>query len=486
MAERPHIKMVVDRKNLLDTVKTASKFADHPKTQMPILACIELQFSENTLRVQATDLDHGYTRILSGKTTFVGEPGDDLCVYIDKKKLVDAISTIDTASVPLEAYPSITYQEKCPSCGAEEFRENPKDGIELQTNLEWNQVQCVKCGHISIKDAFSPPSLGAILKVGGYFELVSYYGETDYPGWEYPEEMEGIISTSSAKLKTLLPAMGNDDDGFNLHCVYFDHEHNLMVATDGHRLHSVPCETSRTFVLPGDTLKKMAPSCKEFTVFFEEKESPEVEEGLLDGLKKNQLVALYEDYIQSPAYPPMPGTYRLADMKEEILKHINAAIEHENMAKFAYVVAGDFRLKVSLPDVNFPDYWSILKGKEDSHPEVTVKNKTLREAFTQSLALATKDFNAVKVAFNGCIDIEMDTKEGHRYARASVPIESGGVEPPVSGGFNARYFMEILEMFKGKDETVSIQVPLAESGSMNRPLFISTGEFNGLIMPIRI
>jgi len=87
---------------------------------------------------------------------------------------------------------------------------------------------------------------------------------------------------------------------------------------------------------------------------------------------------------------------------------------------------------------------------------------------------------AVKVSFNGSIDLETAVA-GDSYNRASVAIESGGIEPPVSHNYNAKYIVNILSLFKSDDE-LTLSVPLGTA-----PLFFNDGAgFEALVMPTRV
>jgi len=132
-----------------------------------------------------------------------------------------------------------------------------------------------------------------------------------------------------------------------------------------------------------------------------------------------------------------------------------------------------------LLDGSFPDYQQVVMNKPKSSGTVTVKAGTLQEGMRQALALTTTDYMAVKVSFNGSIDLETEVA-GDSYNRASVKIESGGMEPPVSHDYNAQYIVNILSFFKENDE-LTLTVPQEKT-----PLFFNDNAgFEALVMPVR-
>jgi len=471
------MKTTVKRKDLLDTVKTAARFADK-HANMAILNQVELRFEKTgTIRVRSTDLESEYVHEMLGG--MVVEETEAVTLYLDKKKLQESIKNLDTEDVTLEAIGGIPAPvATCPSCGSEDFNEvRPEDQeplAELENPLDYDELQCQACGKVEKTESFKHDGTPSVLKVGDYFEIVSHYDEDECPQMiEKPEGATHLLNATVEQIRRVLPAVTEEDSGFKLNGVKFEDE--ILVATDGHRLHTVKTgqTVSNPFFLSGTFLSKVVATLKNdaeisFSMDLTTNPAPNV-----TGLKKPELLELY----LKMSGETLPDTSKVSEIKAAIsgLNTGTTAGEH------VFLESTGFKVSARKMESVFPDYKAILKYKEGQDVSCTVKSNVMKEALRQSMALTSVNDNPLRMSFNGSIDMEADTQDGDRFARASVPIESGGVEPPMTFGFNARYILQIMDFFK--DEELDITVLSSE-----KPMFIGHEEsgFEALVMPLRV
>ena len=471
------MKTTVKRKDLLETVKTAARFADK-HANMPILNQIELRFEKSgTIRVRSTDLESEYVNNLMGG--LVVEETDAVTLYLDKKKLMESIKNLDTEDVTLEATQGIQAPvATCPSCGSEDFNEvRPEDQeplAELANPLDYDELQCQACGEVNKTESFKHDGTPSVLKIGDYFEIVSRFDEDECPAVvEKPEGATHLLYATVEQIRRVLPAVTEEDSGFKLNGVKFDE--SLLVATDGHRLHAVKTGqvVSNPFVLSGAFLSKVVASLRNHTeIAFSMDLTPNPAPNV-SGLKKPALLELY----LKMSGETLPETSKITEIKAAISELDTGTTAGEHV----FLESTGFKVSARKMESVFPDYKSILKYKEGRDVSCTVKSNVMKEALRQSMALTSTGDNPLRMSFNGSIDMEADTQDGDRFARASVPIESGGVEPAMTFGFNARYVLQIMDFFK--DEELDITVL-----SSSKPMFISHEEsgFEALVMPLRV
>ncbi len=142
-------------------------------------------------------------------------------------------------------------------------------------------------------------------------------------------------------------------------------------------------------------------------------------------------------------------------------------------------------LAIRLLDTKFPDYHAVIP-KEMSH-RAEINRLELLHAMKKMLILASDRYRAVKMAFDdsGLTLVSTNPELGEAEERIEVRLpdgEAGWSEGGVELAFNARYFVDVLQVMESED----IQLGFIDN---SRPCVI-TGEadegFLGLIMPMRL
>ena len=468
------IRTTVSRKLLLDAVALAGKF---PHNSIPILNCVKVDIEENgNVVVRNTDLEVDIVSRLDGEGT------GPISMVVSKKKLSETLKSLKEADVTLEYILGEKFDNKCPECGSIEYHV-PKQALEQEEEngvltpcpmpetktLNFDDTVCTQCGYAGKTAEFVVPDIPTELKVGDFFSLSLNPEEVD----EFPEagnrpETEQAVITTAGNLRKVLSAAATDfEKAFSLGSVCFNADDALMISTDGHRMHMVGADVTCNMLVPAGVLKKLIAGKKDDAeiTLSTEKQSPTLE--VPEGLKKADLIELWKSHSGET----LPASMTVADIREKMVRK-------PAEPKFAYMFDGTREITIRLLDGTFPDYKAVM-NKPESSGTFNVKVGTLQEGMKQALALTTTDYMAVKVSFNGCIDLETEVA-GDSYNRASVKIESGGIEPPVSHNYNARYIVNILSLFKGTDELV-LTVPPGTT-----PLFFNDNAgFEALVMPTR-
>lgn len=477
---KPDAHTRVSRKELLDEVSFARKFKSGG---FAVLENVKLAIREDgDVTVRATDLE---TDVVSRIQNDVFHGENPIELLIDKKKLAETLKSLGDESVTLEFFAGEDIPNLCPECGTAEFDAPPAEETEEvltpspvltensvlpEANVKpanWDEKTCAKCGYVGKSVNFYPPNIQAEFKVGKFFTLHPGLNVDEFPNaGDFPEELEDVVVTTVGALRKVVGATTKKESGFKLSVVSFNAEDGLMVATDGHRLHSVKAGIEQDLPISGDTIEKIIAGKKEDDglIFSLPPAEPAIE---TDGLKKAELIAMWEKHNGEK----LPTSMTVADIKAKF-----ETITHKQ--KKAYMRDGNREITMLVPEINFPDYKAVTNFSDDLQ-EISVNTGVLREGMKQALALTNTKQMAVKMSFNDCIDLET-VVEGDSYNRTSVAIVSGGVEPQVSNNYNARYISDILGLFKD-DVDLTLSVP---EGS--KPLFFNDNAgFEGLVMPTR-
>lgn len=465
MEERkPDANTRVPRQELLDAVSFSRKFKSGSLT---VLDNVKLTIQgDGDVAIYATDLETGVVSSIESDGGCGENPVD---LLIDKKKLADTLKSLKDESVVLEFFAGEEVPDVCPECGAAEFDAPPDEEVLTPSPApegapNWDEKTCSKCGYVGKTKEFYPDNIPAELKVGEFFTLHPVLNVDEFPEFpEFPKDLEDVVITTAGNLRKVVGASTTDNAHFSLDVVVCNKEDGVMVATDGHRLHTVKTDIERDLTLPAGTIKTLIAGKKDdddliFSL------PPEKTAICTDGLKKAELVELWEKHNNEKLSTNMT----VAEIKTKL-----ETIPCEN----AYMRTGNMKITMRLPETMFPDYKAVTSPKDLQ--EIVVKAGILREGMKQALVLTATTEMAVKVSFNGSIDLET-VVEGDSYNRASVKIVSGGIEPPVSHNYNARYISDILGLFKD-DVSLTLSVP-----EKQKPLFFNDNAgFEGLVMPTR-
>ena len=464
MDRKPDAHSTVSRKGLLNAVSFAKKFSDKNIT---VLDNVMLSMDGDVVEVRATDLDVEVVTSLDG----VGKHAVEL--LIDKKKLAETLKSLKDESVSLEYFMGEDVPNVCPECGTADFAVVQEDEVLTPSpvpgeDVDWDEVKCAQCEHTGKLVEFKPPNIPPELKIGEFFSLLPDMdiGEFPSPG-EFPENMEPVITTTAGSIRKVVGATTKNDSGFQLAAVKFDA--GLMVATDGHRLHTQKYEGVHTVCLPSNALNKVVAGKKDDDEmeFMQVHATPPLV--IPENAKKADLVKLWKMHTDIT----LPNSMTIAQMRETMTI---PAQEFPNV----YMTDGNRKITIRTASDNFPDYHAVTNREEKERKEIVVNVGVLREGMKQALALTNTKYMAVKMSFNGGIDLET-VVEGDSYNRTSVAVESGSIDPMIEHNYNAKYISDLLDLFK-RDVDLTLDVPEAKT-----PLFFNDGEgFEGLVMPTRM
>jgi DNA polymerase III sliding clamp (beta) subunit (PCNA family) len=262
-----------------------------------------------------------------------------------------------------------------------------------------------------------------LVSVGGHFQDLPMAEVDSFP-YEMETEFSGKKKTtiSPKALQNLTVATISEDSGFKLSYVCFDARGKMAVATDGHRLHYTGVKTSDSWFLEAGAAKAIAAVAP----------------------KDQDIVFM---------------------LNEESTR---AMCEFDD-AKFITVIQ----------DVRFPDYEPYANGK--SQHEVTVKKDDVETYLKQAMLMVDPTFRAMKLTFDGSIGVEVRNPERGSYTRTDIPIRKGKVDPQVVVGLNGNFFIDAIRAAEGEDAMVTIGVTDEKS-----PVYFKHGDFNALVMPMRI
>jgi DNA polymerase-3 subunit beta len=144
----------------------------------------------------------------------------------------------------------------------------------------------------------------------------------------------------------------------------------------------------------------------------------------------------------------------------------------------AFFVAGTTTFSVKLVDAQFPPYSQVIP--QATEKKVRVARGPLADALRAVSIAASERTGGVKLALNGAtMRISSESPESGDGSD-EVPIEYSG--PPITVGFNAKYFLDVLGAL---DED---EIELGLSGELDpavvRP--VSERKFLAVVMPMRI
>jgi DNA polymerase III sliding clamp (beta) subunit (PCNA family) len=138
----------------------------------------------------------------------------------------------------------------------------------------------------------------------------------------------------------------------------------------------------------------------------------------------------------------------------------------------------DTKFIMVVQDAKFPDYEAVM-GKPKH--EVTVKKDDVEKYLKQAILMVDTTFRGMKLTFDGSIGVEVRNPEKGSYTRTDIPLQKGKVDPQVVVGLNGNYFIDAVRTAEGEDAIVSIGVTDEKS-----PVYFKHGDFNALVMPMRL
>uniref|UniRef100_A0A6M3X9K6 Putative DNA polymerase n=1 Tax=viral metagenome TaxID=1070528 RepID=A0A6M3X9K6_9ZZZZ len=377
--------------------------------------------------------------------------------------------------------------------------------IALDAEMDKDEKFCINCRRLTdIVRSLDAETVEIMakenqaVKINGYFEVYNMKAD-EFPDFNMAEaeiDEKNHVTISKGALQRVASSATNEECGFNLAGVYFDGENSVAVASDGHRLHMENVEMSGpAWFLPLTAIRVIMPACKDevtFKVFKAQQvvvrpESEKPEADMLDGLDKSQLMALNDDYFGLEV--SAKGTIKqIAKTMMDVMKE-KAKPEYKDVIKNVLTTINGITFVVRTPETRFPDYKAIFPNIVYT---VNVKRDDMLPPLEQALSLSSERYKAVKMMFNGHIEMECVNPDIGTYQRHTIPMK-GNIEPEVRGGFNPVYLRDIVAM---ATDDVEIGVPEShvltkEDGTIEdiglcKPLVFKHGTFTGLVMPMRV
>lgn len=179
---------------------------------------------------------------------------------------------------------------------------------------------------------------------------------------------------------------------------------------------------------------------------------------------------------------PLKAIHELRRMCDEILADKGDAAKAElqitQSGSSAFFQAAGMMFSVKLVDAQFPPYQQVIP--QNSEKSVRVGRLALADAFRAVSIAASERTGGVKVSLqNGSMRISSESPEsGDGFDE--LPVEYAGA--PMTIGFNAKYFLDILGALDEDEVTLSLSGEL--DPAVVRP--VSDREFLAVVMPMRI
>lgn len=267
------------------------------------------------------------------------------------------------------------------------------------------------------------------VRIGENFHGLGQFAPEEFPLFVEEDTLSFPTSVKVPRKDLENVAMAGSTDsnqGFNLSVVHFNLEDRKMVATDGHRLHMATlddvtvAEGVKSLEFPLDAVK-MAKLCGENIV-------------------------IYYDHEHGKIMMPMPNGGKI------------------------YARAYEF---------SFPDYKMVMPNREQQKT-VTLDKKSFEKPLSQAMTISNSNYAAMKLKFNGGIDMEFNNPERGGYQKVSIPITGKNYgEEEVAVGLNMRFLRDAMRPV----DSEKLEIRFSDS---NKPIVMGHENFTALVMPTRV
>jgi DNA polymerase-3 subunit beta len=191
---------------------------------------------------------------------------------------------------------------------------------------------------------------------------------------------------------------------------------------------------------------------------------------LMDRTIANNQIELPENIII-----PRKGLMEIRKICSEIEGDVEFAVAKSNCV----VLHGDTKLVIRLIDGEFPDYRQVLPSNENQK-KVTLDREIFLNALKRISILSQEKTRGVRFQFER--DLLKVNVNNPDLGEAEEEIEIRYNEKPLEIGFNAKYFIDVLNLVD--TETIDLYF----SDSMSQGLLVPTGneEFKAVVMPMKL
>ncbi len=412
--------MKIEKKALVRALKKVQKFTGK---QLPILANVLID-GENQMIV-ATDLTTRFetpVTIKDYEQTVAPAPvemTDDLRDQFEDLKKDQLVSMAEYSGVKTSGKKSdiidrlMTAAEKASASETamtedlkfmESFCADPRKLCKIVESLELDgsdMVHLVPEVAASInRGLFEAEVKATRLSVGEHFKSLEILPSDEFPEWF---DVLGAEPVAKVTGKDLMPIVNvcasipEKDQRPHTECLMFDGAHNMVVSTDGNRLHALKAEMSFDKGIP-------------------------------------------IDFRAVRAIGQLAG-------KEDV------SIAYDPNVRFAVLKYDGDTVSVRVDtDTHFPDYKDILAGGDQT---VEIERAKFNNLLKQAVLVTNLDYKAVTFTFNGGLDAFVENPDEGAYHRESIDLQ-GKVDPEIIVNLNPRFIMDALT--SSTEENVTLKL----------------------------
>jgi DNA polymerase III sliding clamp (beta) subunit (PCNA family) len=374
-----------------------------------------------------------------------------------KENLVDAIYT---ASGTAADYEEATQANGEKTKAGEAFLICPKMLLKMASSLEAKNEDMIDLDVTDFAFDQAGNCTPDFIEVAGMFKSVPVRSIDDFPtapasddllnyGKDTSDDQEFVLAAkvpgpTLARVAMVSAAVSGDDRAHVIN-VFFDAKNDTLVSTDGSRMHSMKTKIGgdHDFMVNAKALMAATKTAGDKDVVFHVSKS---------------------------------GRYVKAEIPS---------------AKTTLIFTND-------KDVSYPKYNELLVLVGEMPHKVSFSAANLVKPLEQAVVLASEEYKAVQLSFNGGLDVALQNPNTGEYERTNIQTTEGHVDPPQEVALNGRYLLDAIkgmetvevrmkdgEKRKGEDGNPVDDAPLTITSPL---LFVSPGEdgFKALVMPMRL
>ena len=413
--------MKIEKKALISALKKAQKFTGKA---LPILANVLID-GENQLIV-ATDLTTRFETPLTIKdyeqtvAPAAVEMTDDLREQFEDLKKDQLVSMAEYAGASTSGKKSdiidrlMSAAEKASAAETamtkdlmfkESFCADPRKLCKIVESLELDGSDMVPLmPEVSAeinRGLFEAEVKATRLSVGEHFKSLEIMPADEFPEWFDVLGAEPVATVTGKSLMSIVnvcASIPEKDQRSHTECLFFDGAHNMVVSTDGNRLHALQVDVNL------------------------------VGKGI-------------------------PIDFRAMRSIGQLAGKEDVSISYDPNVCFAVLKYGGDTVTVRVDtDTEFPDYKDILDSDGQT---VEIERAKFVKMLKQAVLVTNLDYKAVTLTFNGGLDASVENPDEGAYHRESIDID-GVVDPEITVNLNPRFIMDALG--SSTEENVAIRV----------------------------
>lgn len=294
-------------------------------------------------------------------------------------------------------------------------------------------------------------------------------------------------------LRSVSPAMGDNDSRYTLNSAFLDFKNNAVVATDGHRLHHNKVRVwegaqSAAVIVPRRAVQLMVKypmsdalklQRKPFTgsaditkpVDFElDVCVHKVKVSYKPDMGKTKLIGADVEWTGVMSGREKLFVYQLEEgiksagcLKEFLQRHA----EKKYMAKHKTTFVNVSKSHMTYPAAGGEMFIRLIEGSYPDWKNVIPKNNPVKVKFTTNDfmrnldgAIPISQVNAITLKVNGSLQILSANPDLGAF-KTQMPCESQGKTGTLEMKFNARYLLDAIKAFPGETVVMEVSDPLA-------------------------